>query len=194
MALPHFNNVVPTATNLEEPVYPNLFEVTFNFPGLLELTDGDQDIMMLNTTKISGHVTTPDLTEAIQKFKYSGRLFLMPPTADNSVVKELGIDFEVNVDDNSSMKTWNYLKKWYDLAWNSQTGELHYKRDMVGTITVHLHDREGVVIRRIEYRNVQIKGVNGGFEDLDWGGTDIARGSAKFMADYWVDQYFDISN
>ena len=57
MALPHFNSVVPTATNLEEPVYPNLFEVTFNFPALLELTDGDQDIMMLNTTKIAGHIT-----------------------------------------------------------------------------------------------------------------------------------------
>jgi len=193
MALPHFSNVSPTATDLHEPVYPNLFEITFNFPQLLGLTDGDQEIMMLNTTSISGHVTTPELGDAMQRFKYSGRLFLMPPTAENSVVKNLSIKYEVNVDDGNSIKTWNYLKKWYDLAWNTQTGELHYKRDMVGTIVVHLHDREGVVIRRIEYRNCQIKGLNGGFEDLDWSSGDIARGSANFIADYWVDQYFNIT-
>lgn len=194
MALPHFNNKTSIATDLHEPVYPNLFEITFNFPQILELGDIDQDVMMLNTTSISGHVSTPGMTTAKQQFKYSGRLFLMPPTVDNSVVEDLSIKFEVNVDDNYSIKTWNYLKKWYDLAWNSQTGELHYKRDMVGTITTHLHDREGVVIRRIEYRNVQLKQVLGGFEDLDWTNAEIARGTANFAADYWVDQYFDITN
>jgi hypothetical protein len=194
MALPHFDNVTPTATDEHEPVYPNLFEITFNFPDILGLSDDDETIMMLNTTAINGHVTTPDLNTAIQRFKYSGRLFLMPPQAENSVVENLSINFEVNVDDAFAIKTWNYLKNWYDLAWNSQTGELHYKRDMTGTIVVHLHDREGVVIRRIEYRNVQIKGVNGGFEDLDWSAGDIARGSANFAADYWVDQYFNITN
>ena len=194
MALPHFNVITPTATDLHEPVYPNLFEITFNFPQILELGDIDQDVMMLNTKSFTGHVTTPGLTTAKQQFKYSGRLFLLPPNVENSIVENLNIDFEVNVDDNFSIKTWNYLKKWYDLAWNSQTGELHYKRDMVGTITAHLHDREGVVIRRIEYRNVQIKGVNGGFEDLNWANNAIATGNAQFAADYWVDQYFDITN
>ena len=121
------------------------------------------------------------------------RVFLLPPTAAKSIVDNLSIDFEINVDDNFSIRTWNYLKKWYDLAWNSQTGELHYKRDIVGTITSHIHDREGVVIRRIEYRNVQIKDLNGGFEDLGWAKNEIASGNAVFSADYWVDQYFDIS-
>lgn len=194
MALPHFNNITPVATDEHEPVYPNLFEITFNFPDILELSDEDETIMMLNTTAINGHVTTPELNTAIQRFKYSGRLFLMPPQAENSVVENLSINFEVNVDDAFAIKTWNYLKNWYDLAWNSQTGELHYKRDMSGSIVVHLHDREGVVIRRIEYRNVQIKGLNGGFEDLDWTNGDIARGQASFAADYWVDQYFNITN
>lgn len=188
--LAHFSNISPTATTLEEPVYPNLFEVTFSFPPLLELGAIDQDIMMLNTKSIKGHVTTPDLTSNTQQFKYSGRMFLMPPSVENTVVSNLSIEYEINVDDKFSIKTWEMLKSWYDLAWNSQTGELHYKRDMIGTITTHLHDREGVVIRRIEYRNVQIKGVNGGFEDLNWTDNKLASGSANFIADYWVDQYF----
>lgn len=194
MALPHFKNQTPVATDLHEPVYPNLFEITFNFPQILELTEGDQEIMMLNTKSIGGHITTPGLTSVKQQFKYSGRLFLMPPDVKDSVIESLNIEYEVNVDDRFSIKTWEYLKSWYDLAWNSQTGELHYKRDMVGTITVHLHDREGVVIRRIEYINVQIKEVNGGFEDLNWTNGDIASGKATFIADYWVDQYFSHQN
>ena len=193
MALPHFDNTTPTATNNEEPIYPNLFEITFNFPDL-GLGEIEQEIMMLNTTKISGHVSTPTLNTAKQQFKYSGRMFIMPPTVDQTIVESLIINYEINVDDNFSIKTWNMMKLWYDKIWNSQTGELHYKRDIVGTITTHLHDREGVVIRRIEYRNVQIKGLNGGFEDLDWSHGDIARGSAEFIADYWVDQYFDLGN
>ena len=191
--IPHFNNITPIATDLHEPVYPNLFEVTFNFPQILGLSDVDQTIMMLNTKSISGHITTPGIATAMQQFKYSGRLFLMPPQAKDSVIDALSIDFEVNVDDKFSIKTWNYLKKWYDLNWNSQTGELHYKRDQVGTIVTHLHDREGVVIRRIEYRNVQIKDLDGGFETLKWDDTGIAVGKATFIADYWVDQYFDIT-
>ena len=61
MALPHFSNVTP-ATNLNEPLYNNLFEITFNFPQILELSDGDQELMMLSSKGISGHVTSIFIT------------------------------------------------------------------------------------------------------------------------------------
>lgn len=186
--LAHFSNVTPTATKLDEPLYQNLFEVTFQFPAILGLSPTDETEMMINARNINLNLTE-DLGVAEQYFKYSGRLFLATAKA-NSVIKDLSISFNVNVDDKWSIRTWNYMKKWYDLGWNSQTGELHYKREMVGTIVAHIHDRQGVVVRRVEFRNVQLQGLKG--MEFNWENELIIDGQVKFIADYWIDQYFDI--
>jgi hypothetical protein len=186
--LGHFNRITPTATALEEPLYGNLFEVTFTFPDILKLSPKDHDIMMIAAKKISLDTTTKIATTK-QKFKYSDRLFVKTP--DSTAIENLTIDYNINVSDQFSMRTWNYLRKWYDLAWNSQTGELHYKRAMVGTIVAHIHDREGIVLRRVEYRNVQLLGLSS--MDFSWESNDILSGTATFCADYWIDQYFDIT-
>ncbi len=189
MALAHYTNVTPTATNIYEPVYTNLFEITFQFPTILGLKNNDTEMnmMMLNARDIKVD-TTKKLKVNKQFFKYSGRLFLNTDQ-NNSVVEDLGINFNVNVDDKFSMTTWNFLKKWYDLAWNSQNGVLHYKREMIGEIIVHIHDRQGVVIRRVEYKNVQLTNISG--MDFAWDKEDIISANANFIADYWVDMYFD---
>lgn len=186
--LAHFNNVTPTATKLEEPLYSNLFEVTFTFPETLKLGTTDKDIMMLNTRNISLDLTK-NLKVEEQYFKYSGRLFLNTDKG-NSVIKDMKLKFNINVNDKFSITTWNYLKKWYDLAWNSQTGELHYKKEMVGSIVAHIHDRRGVVVRRVEFMNVQIFGLDG--MTFTWDNEGIIEGEASFISDYWIDQYFDI--
>lgn len=187
--LAHFLNVTPTATNLEEPLYSNLFEITFTFPTILKLnTTLDQRIMMMNAMNIDLNLT-PELGVKEQKFKYSDRVFLITPEKTSI---EFEIEFNINVDNSFSIRTWNYMKKWYDLAWNSQTGELHYKADMVGGIVAHIHDREGVVVRRTEFKNVMCRGVEG--MKFSWEGADIIKGKAMFVADYWIDQYYDIQN
>jgi hypothetical protein len=186
--LAHFSNVTPTATDLHEPLYQNLFEVTFSFPTILGLSPADEQTMMINARNIDLNLTQ-DMNTAEQYFKYSGRLFLATKK-ENSTIKDMKIKFNVNVDDRFSIRTWNYLKKWYDLGWNSQTGELHYKREMVGTIVAHIHDRQGVVVRRVEFRNVQLVGLKG--MTFDWGEENIIDGEVSLMADYWIDQYFDI--
>lgn len=190
MALGHFSNVTPTATQIYEPLYGNLFEITFNFPTILGFKNNqsEMNMMMLNARNIKV-ATTPDLKIEKQYFKYSGRQFLNV-NKENSIVDDLQINFNVNVDDKFSMTTWNLLKKWYDLAWNSQTGELHYKREMIGEIVVHIHDRQGIVLRRIEYKNVQLFGV--GEQEYTWDEEKILDTNAKFIADYWIDTYFDI--
>lgn len=187
MPLPHFQNVI-TATNIDEPVYSNLFEITFSFPTILKLSAGDETEMMLNATNISTDLTK-DLGVAEQFFKYSGRLFLTT-AKKNSVVDDLKITFNINMDDKFSMRTWNFLKKWYDLGWNSQTGELHYKKEMIGTVVAHLHDRKGQVYRRVEYVNVQLKGLKG--QEYSWDKEEILSGEVSLIADYFIDQYYNI--
>ncbi len=190
MALAHFTNVTPTATNLYEPLYGNLFEITFQFPSILGFKNNqsEMNMMMLNARNINLELTK-DLKVETQYFKYSGRQFLNV-NRENSIIENLAINFNVNVDDKFSMTTWNLLKKWYDLAWNSQTGELHYKREMVGEIVVHVHDRQGVVLRRVEFKNVQLFGVKE--QEYSWDEESILDTSANFISDYWIDQYFDI--
>jgi len=186
--LAHFQNLTPTATDLHEPLYKNLFEVTFSFPTILGLSPADEQTMMINAKNIDLNLTKPLKVEE-QYFKYSGRLFLNT-VQSNSVITDMNINFNINVDDEFLIRTWNYLKKWYDLAWNSQTGELHYKREMVGTVVAHIHDRQGVVVRRVEFRNVQLFGLD--TMTFDWGDESIMEGSMNLISDYWIDQYFDI--
>ena len=186
MPLPHFSNI-RSHNELWEPIYVNLFEVNFILPLILQAENRDPILLMENCKKISLPLT-PVVENASQKFKFSDREFLLTP-ARTSI--DVDIDFNINQDDTNSVFVWNTLKRWYDLVWNSQTGETCYKKDIVGTIIVLQHDKKGVVIRRVVYNNCQIKEITG-YSDLDWSSTSIIEGiSGKFVADYWEDVYFD---
>lgn len=193
MPLPHFTQLQMTGspggpgTNPEEPVYLNLFEITFILPTILQAQGRDPIMMLQQANKV-----TLALTEAIgvatQKFKYSTRAFMQTPEKTHV---EFDITFNVNVDQNGSMTVWNTLKAWYDTVWNSQNGSLNYKSDIIGTIIVNQHDKKGVVLRRVTFQNCQIKNIAG--YDLSWAnaGDILADVSAGFVADYWVDEYID---
>jgi hypothetical protein len=173
-------------TRPQEPVYKNLFEITFIVPTILQAQGRDPIMMLQQATSIDLNLTE-DIERATQRFKYSTRKFVTTP-GDTS--KDFTIKFNVNVNEKGAMETWNALKAWYDLVWNSQNGVLHYKADIIGTIIVNEHDRKGLVLRRVTYQNAQIYGIDG--ISLDWSqNTEIWEVNAKFVADYWIDEYID---
>jgi hypothetical protein len=196
MALPHFTQLKVTGSpggpgsKPQEPVYLNLFEITFVLPTIVQARYGPDmgsGILLQQAKKVSFKVT-PQITYNEQVFKYSGRAFAMTPT--DTTVKDLTIGFNVNVNDTGSMETWNVLKSWYDLVWNSQNGYLHYKSDIVGTIIVNQHDKKGVVLRRLTYQNCQILSI--GNPQLSWdSATNLWEVDCTFAADYWIDEYID---
>lgn len=193
MPLPHFTQLLVTGspggpgTTPQEPVYLNLFEITFILPTILQAQGRDPILMLQQATNVNLNLTE-DIGIATQRFKYSTRAFLTTPEKTHV---EFDIKFNVNVNQQNSMETWNVLKAWYDLVWNSQNGTLHYKSDIIGTIIVNQHDRKGVVLRRVTFQNAQIKGVDG--IALDWSkSSDIwSDVTGKFVADYWIDEYID---
>lgn len=192
MPLPHFTQLLMTGspggpgTKPQEPVYLNLFEITFIMPTILQAQGRDPIMMLQQATSIDLNLTE-DIERATQKFKYSTRKFVTTPS-DTS--KDITIKFNVNVNEKGSMETWAALKAWYDLVWNSQNGVLHYKADIIGTLVVNEHDRKGLVLRRVTYQNAQIYGIDG--IQLSWdSNTEIWSVSAKFVADYWIDEYID---
>jgi hypothetical protein len=186
--LSHFNNIVIANQN-REPLYANLFETTFNLPkSLSNISSNDVSLLTLQATNIDLNLTPP-LGIVYQYFKYSGRAFLNT-AAKNSVVT-FDITFNINVTDKFALDSWNILKQWYDLGWNSQTGELHYKSEMVGTVVAHIHDRKGIVVRRVEFANCQLSAIDS--QAFKWDTETILTCKATFVADTWIDLYQNIA-
>jgi hypothetical protein len=193
MALPHFTQVKGggspggPGTLPDEVVYLNLFEITFILPVILTAQGRDPILLLQNATKIDMPLTEFDVTAKTQRFKYSTRMFMTSP---NKTDGTLSIPIQVNVNQQGSMETWNTMKAWYDLVFNSQNGSLHYKSDIIGTIIVNQHDKKGVVLRRVTFQNCQITKLAG--YSLDWSSNNIIESvPVDFVYDYFIDEYID---
>ena len=191
--MPHFTQLSGVGspggpgTLPNEVVYLNLFEVTFVLPVILQAQGRDPILLLQNALNVDMNLTEFDVAVKQQRFKYSTRQFLTTPTKTSV---DFTIKFNVNVNQQGSMETWNTLKAWYDLVFNSQNGSLHYKSDIIGTIIVNQHDKKGVVLRRVSYQNCQISKLSG--YSLNWETNDIIQSvQADFISDYFVDEYID---
>ena len=195
MPLPHFTQLVVAGapggpgTTPQEPVFTNLFEITFVLPTILQAQGRDPIIFLQQALSIDLNPTNVPIATQEQRWKYSTRKFLSagPPS---SSIDTLQVKFNVNVNNQGSMETWAGLRAWYDLGWNSQNGYLHYKADTIGTLIVNQHDKKGLVLRRVTFQNCQLKSVTS--PNLDYTGQGILTDvTADFCADYWVDEYID---
>jgi len=195
MPLPHFTQLYMTGspggpgTKPQEPVYTNLFEITFLLPVILQAQGRDPVLLLQQGLKAP--INTTDLTQTLtnvqQRFKYSTREFLNTPTKTSGTIT---IPFNVNVNEQLNMEIFTTLKAWYDLAWNSQNGSLHYKSDLIGTIIVNQHDKKGFVLRRVTYQNCQLQTLK--YADLDWATPGIITSiDATWTWDYFIDEYID---
>jgi hypothetical protein len=193
MPLPHFTQLLNTGspggpgTLPDEVVYTNLFETTFVLPVILQAQGRNPILLLQNALNIDFNLTEFDVAVKEQRFKYSTRAFLTTPTKTSGA---FNIKFNVNVNQQGSMETWNAMKAWYDLVFNSQNGTLHYKSDIIGTIIVNQHDKKGVVLRRVTFQNCQISKLQG--YTLDWSSNNIIESvQADFIYDYFIDEYID---
>ena len=188
MPLPHFNNI-KTAVEKWEPIHKNLFECTFILPTPLQDDFGTEatHLLLENALKVT-LPSYPDLPTVQQRFKYSTRVFVLVP--ETTSLDNVEIDFNLNQNEQHEIFVWNMMKSWYDLAWNNENGVLNYKKNMTGDIVVHVHDREGHVVRRVTYHNAQMVNFSG-WEEADWeANTEIVSLKAKFAVDYWEDYYY----
>lgn len=186
MALPHFSSILSHNSN-DEPIYKALFEITFDLPPILGRTTEEIKLLLENATSVSLPLT-PGIDIKTQRFKFSTRAYVGLPSETHA--PDVSIKFNLNENDKNAVYVWNILKAWYDLAWNSQTGETHMKKEMIGNIIINQHNKKGQVIRRVTYKNCQIVDLSS--IELDWESTsDILDCTAKWVADYWEDLYID---
>lgn len=199
MPLGHFTNVA-TATNMWEPVFKSLFEVSITLPPLVaaNLGEGIRGIMLENATSVP-MPAYPKIEVKPQRFKYTTRIYPTLPAQTHLTDQTIkfNINQSVNVSQNNyigsyvagKIPVFRGIKDWYDLIWNNETGQLNYKGNLVATVTIDEHDKEGLVIRRVIWHNAYITGFSG-WEDLSWDSTEIVELSATFALDYWEDFYY----
>ena len=198
--LPHFTQVQshgsthPNTSEIYEPVYPSLYEITFVLPSIVQNQGRDPLLLLENAVSIGGLTVHKNLGNAMQRFKYSTRMFLTMP--EDTSLDSVNIVFNVNVGNAGDVFNYNALRAWYDLAWNSQNGTLSYKRDIVGTIIVNHHDRKGYVIRRITLHNCQMKNITGYLDEVKWedNTTIVQDVNCEFIVDYWTDERVDLDS
>jgi len=195
MPLPHYTQLSMVGspggpgTIPQEPVYQNLFEITFVLPQILQAQGRDPVLMLQQSSSIDLGITTKDIAVSEQRFKYSTRAFLNAGPSETTT--RPSVKFNINVNDQGAMETWNIMRAWYDLGWNSQNGYLHYKADCIGTLIVNQHDKKGLVLRRVTFQNCQVTKIAGG-PSLDWGSNGIWEGATvDFVSDYFIDEWID---
>lgn len=200
MGLGHFTNV-STATNMWEPVFKSLFEIQIDVPPLIASTLGVdiRGILIENATSVP-LPSYPKIEVKPQRFKYSTRIYPTLPGQTHLTEQQIKFNLNeaVNVRQNTNtgyvagkVPVFRAVKDWYDLIWNNETGQLNYKGNLVGTVTIDQHDKEGLVIRRVIWHNAFITGFSGWDEGLSWESvTEIHDLTASFAVDYWEDFYY----
>ena len=201
MGLAHFTNV-STATNMWEPVFKSLFEISIDLPALIanNLGSGIKGILLENATSVP-LPTYPKIEVKPQRFKYSTRIYPTLPAQTHLVDQQIkfNLNESVNVPQNQviggyvagKVPVFRAVKDWYDLIWNNETGQLNYKGNLIGTVTIDQHDKEGLVIRRIIWHDAMITSFTGWDEGLNWESvTEIHDLTASFAVDYWEDYYY----
>ena len=199
MGLGHFTNVA-TATNMWEPVFKSLFEIQIDLPPLVaqNLGPGIRAILIENATSVP-LPSYPKIEVKPQRFKYSTRIYPTLPGQTHLTEQQIkfNLNESVNVRQNASgvlngrVPVFRAVKDWYDLIWNNETGQLNYKGNLVGTVTIDQHDKEGLVVRRVIWHNAFITGFAGWDEGLSWESvTEIHDLTASFSVDYYEDFYY----
>lgn len=193
MALNHYSHYrnSKAASNMYEVVSPALFEVYLKFPYILS-GDGsiDTELLLEHVRSISGlDGLTPTVGNVVQKYKYAERHYAAAGPDKTSL--ELTITYTLNLNDVHENYIYNMLRKWYNLVYNPQNGQMLNKAMYAGgsTMTILEHDRGGEVWRKITcfdfFPSTPPTGLN---EDNYDSVGDAKTVSITFIVDDWIEE------
>ena len=193
MALNHYSHYrnSSAATNMWEVVSPALFEVDIIFPNALRSDSTIKPYLMFEHVRsISGlDGLTPTVSNVVQKYKFAERHYAAAGPDKTSL--ELQITYTLNLNDAHQNYIYNMLRKWYNLIYNPQNGQMLTKKQYAdgSRLFITEHDRSGDVWRKITcfnfFPSTPPTGLN---EDSYDSVGDAKTVSITFMVDDWVEQ------
>ena len=193
MALRHFShyNNSQAATNMWEVVSPALFEVDFSFPSLISGDPNNDTILMFehvrSITGLDG--VTPTVGNVVQKYKYAERHYAAAGPDKTSL--ELTVTFTMNLNDKQHNYIYNMLRRWYDLIYNPQNGQMLTKKQYADGSRMFIaeHDRNGAIWRKINCFNFFPSTPPTGLNEDNYDSTGDAKTvSITFIVDDWVEE------
>lgn len=180
MALPHYK-VSKASSKQEEPLYPNLFEVTFLPPGGI---DGGLLLEHVNTVGGLGGIN-PAVESVGQKYKFADRSYAgMPGTTSIDVA----INFSLNLNDSNQLYVYKTLQDWYKKIYNPATGEMGLKKDYTGTLIIVQYNRKGDIFRKLTLYHVFPTGGLALADSLDYGSAEPVTLDVTFKCDHWDEE------
>lgn len=192
MALKHYSHYrnSEAATNMWEVVSPALFEVDITFPDLIKGYIKNSSLMIEHVRSISGlDGLTPTVGNVVQKYKFAERHYAAAGPDKTSL--ELTITYTLNLNNSHENYIYNMLRKWYNLIYNPQNGQMLTKQEYADGSRLYIreHDRNGAIWRKITcfnfFPSTPPTGLN---EDSYDSVNDAKTVSITFMVDDWVEQ------
>jgi len=186
--LPHFSSA-KASVNKFEPVFTNQFEVMITPPSAVVAPRGNPNngnILLEQVKSIDGLAPERTAREVAQSYKNAKRYYA--GARPDSTGFELGIKFEVNLDENNSMYVFKTMRQWGDLIYNPLTGAMGLKKDYTGTIVVSVFNKAGDVFRRITCKDAFLM-ANLNLMDLNYTGQNLWQLDARFAVDHFDDVF-----
>lgn len=144
--LPHFKNSKASMNNWE-PVFLNLFEVTFIPPNGVK----GKDLLLEHVNSVSGLEIDKNPALVEQKYQHATRRFA--GSSVETTTLDVVINFSVNLNDSNQMYIYNTLRDWCDIIYNPLTGSFGLKKDYVGTIVITAFNKAGDVFKKYTLLN-----------------------------------------
>ena len=186
--LPHISNS-QAGVNRMDPVYSNIFEVTFTIPERLQADFGaDVAVITEQIKKVSGLGTLDKGVDAgEQQFMGSKRSYLksMPDTT----VHDIEFTMELNLRDGTDNFIYKLFKAWNRLSYDLTTGERVLKKDYCADwVKISIANRAGDVYREIIYKDVMLKEGLDYQNELDYENADaLTDFTVKLRSDWAVE-------
>lgn len=180
MALPHYK-VSNASSKQEEPLYPNLYEVTFLPPNGI---DGGLLLEHVNSVTGIGGVN-PSIEAVGQKYKFANRSFAGMP---GQTYIDVTIKFSLNLNDSNQLYTYKTLRDWYKKIYNPETGEMGLKKDYTGTLIIVQYNRKGDIFRKLTLYHVFPTGAFSLADTLDYSTAEPVELEVIFRCDYWKEE------
>ena len=182
--LPHISNS-QAGVNRMDPVYNNLFEVTFTIPEALQADFGaDVAIITEQIQSIDGLGTLDKgVATGEQKFMGTSRSYLQ--SKPDGTHHDITVKLALNLREGTDNFIYKLFKAWNRLSYDLTTGETVLKKDYCSDwIKVRIANRAGDVYREIIYKDVMLyEGLN--FQStLDYTNNEVAELEVKFRSDW----------
>lgn len=184
--VPHVRSV-NAGRNYYDPVNTAVFEVEFEFPGLISSALKDNISLLTeqvtNVTGLDNLLKTPAAGQ--QKF-FGADVSYLNPTLDTTYA-EITIEFNLNLRSVTDNYVLDAFMQWRNLNYNLGNGARYLKKDYVAPkILIKVANRDGTVWRVVNLWDVMLVNITG-LDGLDITTNESPKLQCTFRSDYWDD-------